>query len=188
MGNEVLEQIIKIKDAVPKKQRILCNYLALNYEKIGVMTVAELAENAGVGSTTVMRLVQLLGFDSYTTFKKALAQESLLKNTTPYRRLRHGISVLGDGERDTFHMAIADGIQVLENLCTPSNISQFEAAIQLMLESDQLYILGMRSSKALALYFEYVAERFYPHIRQLSWKRSLSMTGLQSIRRRRMCF
>ena len=46
MGNEVLEQIIKIKDAVPKKQRILCNYLALNYEKIGVMTVAELAENA----------------------------------------------------------------------------------------------------------------------------------------------
>ena len=28
MGNEVLEQIIKIKDAVPKKQRILCNYLA----------------------------------------------------------------------------------------------------------------------------------------------------------------
>lgn len=37
-----------------------------------------------------------------------------------------------------------------------------------MLESDQLYILGMRSSKALALYFEYVAERFYPHIRQLS--------------------
>ena len=41
MGNEVLEQIIKIKDAVPKKQRILCNYLALNYEKIGVMTVAE---------------------------------------------------------------------------------------------------------------------------------------------------
>ena len=92
MGNEVLEQIIKIKDAVPKKQRILCNYLALNYEKIGVMTVAELAENAGVGSTTVMRLVQLLGFDSYTTFKKALAQESLLKNTTPYRSLRQEFS------------------------------------------------------------------------------------------------
>ena len=152
MGNEVLEQIIKIKDAVPKKQRILCNYLALNYEKIGVMTVAELAENAGVGSTTVMRLVQLLGFDSYTTFKKALAQESLLKNTTPYRSLRQEFSRTSEtASRDTFHMAIADGIQVLENLCTPSNISQFEAAIQLMLESDQLYILGMRSSKALAL-------------------------------------
>ena len=169
MGNEVLEQIIKIKDAVPKKQRILCNYLALNYEKIGGTTGAERAENAGVGSTTVMRLVQLLGFDSYTTFKKALAQESLLKNTTPYRSLRQEFSRTSEtASRDTFHMAIADGIQVLENLCTPSNISQFEAAIQLMLESDQLYILGMRSSKALALYFEYVAERFYPHIRQLS--------------------
>ena len=61
MGNEVLEQIIKIKDAVPKKQRILCNYLALNYEKIGVMTVAGWRKNAGVWEATVMRLVQLLG-------------------------------------------------------------------------------------------------------------------------------
>ena len=55
MGNEVLEQIIKIKDAVPKKQRILCNYLALNYEKIGVMTVAELAEKRGVSMTAPLR-------------------------------------------------------------------------------------------------------------------------------------
>lgn len=103
MGNEVLEQIIKIKDAVPKKQRILCNYLALNYEKIGVMTVAELAENAGVGSTTVMRLVQLLGFDSYTTFKKALAQESLLKNTTPYRSLRQEFSRTSEPRHPPHH-------------------------------------------------------------------------------------
>ena len=169
MDNEVLDQLIKIKDTVPKKQRILCNYLALNYEKIGIMTVAELAANAGVGTTTVMRLVQLLGFESYTTFKKALAKESLLKTTTPYRSLRQEFSrTLETASGDTLHTAIADGIQVLENLCTTSNITQFEKAIQLMLKSEHIYTLGFRSSKALALYFEYVAERFYPHIRQLS--------------------
>ena len=108
MGNEVLEQIIKIKDAVPKKQRILCNYLALNYEKIGVMTVAELAENAGVGSTTVMRLVQLLGFDSYTTFKKALAQESLLKNKTPYRKIAFVKSLNQALKREGFTDVVPD--------------------------------------------------------------------------------
>lgn len=169
MDNEVLDQIIKIKDVVPKKQRILCNYLALNYEKIGVMTVAELAENAGVGSTTVMRLVQLLGYDSYTTFKKELARASLLKNTTPYRSLRQEFSKTEEtASSDTLHTAIADGMHVLENLCTPANITQFEQAIQLLLKSNTIYTLGLRSSKAMALYFEYVAERFYPHIRQLS--------------------
>lgn len=169
MDNEILDRIIKIKDAVPKKQRILCNYLALNYEKIGVMTVAELAENAGVGSTTVMRLVQLLGYDSYTAFKRELAQASLLKNTTPYRSLRQEFSRAAEtASSDTFHTVIADGIQVLENLCTPSNIAQFEQAVQLLLKSHTVYTLGLRSSKALALYFEYVTERFYPHIRQLS--------------------
>lgn len=43
-----------LKDVLPKKQRILCQYLALNYERVGVMTVAELACAAGVGTTTVM--------------------------------------------------------------------------------------------------------------------------------------
>ena len=36
----------------------------MNYEQVGVMTVAELAEAAGVGTTTVMRLVQTLDYPS----------------------------------------------------------------------------------------------------------------------------
>ena len=37
-----------------------------------------------------------------------------------------------------------------------------------MLKSDTIYTIGLRSSKALALYFEYALSCFYPHVRQLS--------------------
>ena len=60
MEKTLLDEIMTLKDVLPKKQRILCQYLALNYERVGVMTVAELARAAGVGTTTVMRLVQTL--------------------------------------------------------------------------------------------------------------------------------
>lgn len=54
MEKTLLDEIMTLKDVLPKKQRILCQYLALNYERVGVMTVAELARAAGVGTTTVM--------------------------------------------------------------------------------------------------------------------------------------
>ena len=92
MSNHLLDRILEIKETLPKKQRILCNYLALNHEQIGVMTVAELAKNAGVGTTTVMRLVQTMGFDSYTTFKRALVNASLVKNSSSYHSLKQGFA------------------------------------------------------------------------------------------------
>ena len=89
-----------LKDVLPKKQRILCQYSALNYERVGVMTVAELARAAGVGTTTVMRLVQTLGYDSFSAFKRTLADVVLLKNTSSYRGRNRALSApRGDREQ-----------------------------------------------------------------------------------------
>ena len=52
MQENIIDEIAKIKDVLPKKQQKLCHYLVMNYEQVGVMTVAELAEAAGVGTTT----------------------------------------------------------------------------------------------------------------------------------------
>lgn len=92
MEKTLLDEIMTLKDVLPKKQRILCQYLALNYERVGVMTVAELARAAGVGTTTVMRLVQTLGYDSFSAFKRTLADVVLLKNTSSYRGRNRALS------------------------------------------------------------------------------------------------
>lgn len=169
MSNAVLENIWQIKDVLPKKQRALCNYLALNYEQIGVMTVAELAKNAGVGNTTVMRLVQTLGFESFSSFKRALVNANLLKNTTSYQSMKQGFSNSPEDESgDSLRRVAEDGALVLESLCSPSNMVQFEKAVKMMLRANTIYTLGLRSSKVLSLYFEYNVERFYPNVRQLS--------------------
>lgn len=46
-----------------------------NYEKIIKMTVAELAENAGVVKSVIVRFCKTLGFDGYVEFKLALSGE-----------------------------------------------------------------------------------------------------------------
>ena len=169
MPNNIIDEILQIKDVLPKKQQKLCNYLVMNYEQVGVMTVAELAQAAEVGTTTVMRLIQTLGRPSYSAFKKELLNSALMRTTTSYRRLKQSFKDSPQKEAEgTFNTVISDGIHVLENLCTPANTKQFETVVQMLLNAEHIYALGLRSSRPLALYFAYSAGSFYPHVSQLS--------------------
>lgn len=169
MAHTILEELLQIKDGLPKKQQKLCQYLLANYEQVGVMTVAELAAAADVGTTTVMRLVQLLGCDSFGMFKKEFLNAALMNTTTSYRSLKETFTSLPETEsRDTLRSVVADGIRVLENLETPANVEQFERSIQMLTSARNIFTLGKRSSRPMALYFESAVNCFYPRVHQLS--------------------
>ena len=168
MAENILDEIVRIKDLLPKKQQKLCTYLALNYKQVGVMTVAELAQAAGVGTTTVMRLVQTLGRPSFSVFKKELLDASLMRTTTSYLSLKETFhnEETEDGN-NLLYRVVNDGMQVLQNLCTTSNTQQFQAISDLLFQADRIFTIGLRSSKALALYCEYSLSTFHPQVIQL---------------------
>jgi len=169
LQENIIDEIAKIKDVLPKKQQKLCHYLVMNYEQVGVMTVAELAQAAEVGTTTVMRLVQTLGCSSFSVFKKELLNSALMHTTTSYRGLKQSFKdpALKDAG-DSFNAVMTDGVCMLENLGTPANREQFERIVQMLLEARRICPLGLRSSKPLALYFEYAVDSFYPHVVQMA--------------------
>lgn len=169
LQENLIDEIAKVKDVLPKKQQKLCHYLVMNYEQVGVMTVAELAQAAEVGTTTVMRLVQTLGFPSFSTFKKDLLNAALMRTTTSYQGLKQSFKdpALKDAG-DSFDAVISDGIYMLETLGTQSNQEQFERVVRMLLDAERICPLGLRSSRPMALYFEYAVNIFYPHVLQLA--------------------
>ena len=169
LTENIIDEIAKIKDVLPKKQQKLCHYLVMNYEQVGVMTVAELAQAAEVGTTTVMRLVQTLGCPSFSAFKKDLLNSALMRTTTSYRGLKQSFkdpALREDG--DSLNAVISDGICMLENLGTPANREQFERIVQMLLGARQICPLGLRSSRPLALYYENALTIFCPRVMQLA--------------------
>lgn len=170
LSANVIDEIIQAKDTLPKKQQKLCNYLIMNSEKVGVMTVAQLAENAGVGTTTVMRLVQTLGRVSFMELRKELLDAALMRTATSYRQLKQNFkNSIGADSGALLHSTANDGIAALENLCTPSNIEQFGKILDLLEGAQRIFLLGLRSSMPLAVYCEDVLCAFYPHVHQLSY-------------------
>ena len=65
-NNDIVAKLIHIQERLPKKQKILCQYMIENYEHIGIMTVKELAEKANVGTTTVLRVTKQLGYNNFS--------------------------------------------------------------------------------------------------------------------------
>ena len=158
MEENILDDILRVKDVLPKKQQKLCNYLVMNYEQVGVMTVAELARAADVGTTTVMRLIQTLGRSSFGEFKKEL-----------YRRMKQSFQqTVQLSQGGTLQSVVTDGLNVLENLCTPANTQQFDKMLDLLENAQRIFILGLRSSRPMAMYCEYALSTFYPCVYQLS--------------------
>lgn len=166
MKTNIIDEMIKIKDGLPKKQKQLCDYIILNYVQAGIMTIAELAQNSGVGTTTVMRLIKTLQYDNYAQFKRDLFNISLMQNTSSHSNIKKRFILDSD---DNYLNSFASRFKNFTyNFITPENVENLDKAVQMMINAKQINILGLRISKIPATYLEHMIDRFYPYVRQLS--------------------
>lgn len=162
-----LNNLINERKSLPKKQKKLCDYLIENYHSVGVLTIAELSEAAGVGTTTVMRLIKSLGYESYSDIKKGIHDASIQNTPSAWWHLQESFKNTVQNE-NTLTQCLEETKTILHQTVTPSLINEFEFAIQLLLKAKKVSILGLRSSKGLAIYFAHLLEEFYPEVQQLS--------------------
>ena len=47
-----------------------CDFILKNFSSLGLATIKELSEQAGVGISTVMRTIKALGYDNYNDFRR----------------------------------------------------------------------------------------------------------------------
>ncbi|MFP3846060.1 MurR/RpiR family transcriptional regulator [Priestia filamentosa] len=162
-----LNKLLNQRESLPKKQKNLCDYLIENYQSVGVLTIAELSEAAKVGTTTVMRLIKNLGYESYSDIKKDIYDASMHSTPSAWWHLQE--SFKNTDQRDhTLKESLKETETILNQTVTSSLVNEFERAIQLLLKAKRVSLLGLRSSKGLAIYIGHLLEEFYPDVQQLS--------------------
>lgn len=163
----IVDIIISKKDFLPKKQRQLCEFLIKNQKAIGILTIADLAEKANVGTTTVVRVMKAIGYDSFNDFKKDFHQFTLDENQSTWWHLQksfHSENPLTNSVNDTW----TEINHVMNETLNKSLIENIEKTVHLILEKASVNILGLRTSKVLAIYLEKMLSEFFPRTRQLS--------------------
>lgn len=166
-GN-MIDNIMTIKGNLPKKQKKICDYIVEHSSSIGLLTVKDLAKAAGTGTTTVIRLMQMLGYENFSEFKRNIHEASEQSSLSTWWHMKKSFLNEDNHSPDTLTQVWNEVLMLLDKTFHSSLAEQFKKTIDLMLKASSINILGLRSSKAPAIYFGYLLEAFYPKIQQLS--------------------
>ncbi len=154
--NHRIEDIYK---SLSKGHKKIADYITNNYEKASFMTAASLGKAVGVSESTVVRFASNIGFDGYPELQKYL-QEMVKSHLTSVQRMDVAASRF-EGD-DMLDNAFAADIEMIK--ATREGISRdaFEKSADAINNAKKIYILGVRSSAALAsfaaFYFRFLYE------------------------------
>ncbi|MEA4849645.1 MAG: MurR/RpiR family transcriptional regulator [Clostridiaceae bacterium] len=169
MSQLKLEGILEKKEQLPRKQRELCEYIVGHIDEVDMLTAKQLADKAGIGDATVFRFLKEYGYASYAEFRAELHRYSVEFTHSSYWQMKAALQKDNPlPKRHALFQTVSDTIDLLGKTLTPKLVSNFDAAVDLMLAAPEVGVLGLRSSKSLALHLQYILMPFFPKIQQFS--------------------
>ena len=144
---------VDIKDKkLSKGHKKLAQYITENYDKAAFMTASKLGEKVGVSESTVVRFATEMGFKGYPELQKEL-QQMIKSKLTAVQRMEVSSTLIG--EQDAIKKVLNGDIELIRDTLEHISAEEFAKAVETINKAKRIYILGVRSSAALAsfLYF-----------------------------------
>ncbi|MBS4539945.1 MurR/RpiR family transcriptional regulator [Clostridium sp. D2Q-11] len=148
-----------------KGQRLIAEYIISNYDKAAFMTASKLGEMVGVSESTVVRFANALGFSGYPELQKSL-QELIKNKLTTVQRL--GMEDFSDKENFIKKVVRADINNMRTTLDNLDN-DTFYNVIDEISNAKRVYVLGLRSSTALAGYLGFYLSLILDNVKVVSF-------------------
>lgn len=164
MQRDLIEKIELMYSSLSKGQKKISKYILEHYDKAAYMTASKLGKEVGVSESTVVRYAIELGFDGYPEFHRAL-QETLGMRLTAVQRMEVADDRISDGKvLESVLTSDAEKIKyTLENI----DKTAFDNAVEALLSAKRIYVIGMRSSSALAEFFSYYLSLVFDDVRRV---------------------
>lgn len=143
-----LMKLIQMKfPRLSKGQKLIADFILKNYDKAAFMTAAKLGDSVGVSESTVVRFAIELGFSGYPKLQKAL-QELIKNKLTSVQRLE--LSNDYASEENVLRGVLKSDIENLRSTLEKISQENFNAVIDEIFKAKTVYIVGLRSSSAIA--------------------------------------
>jgi RpiR family carbohydrate utilization transcriptional regulator len=142
----LLARIRIASTALSRAERQVAEFLLQKPHDALEMSIRVLAQTCDVSEPTVARFAQSLGFDGFKTFKMAFAKS--LATGIPYLHLDVNQA---DHVRDVLPKVFDRTIATLMEARNSANLSNFEAAVNLLARARRIECYGLGYSGALAV-------------------------------------
>ncbi|MBL3593713.1 MAG: MurR/RpiR family transcriptional regulator [Synergistaceae bacterium] len=156
---------IKVRlDRLPSGQQAVARFLLARPREAAFLTAAQLGEQVGVSESTVIRLAAALGFPGFPELRSAL-QETLRDQLSALERLQL-YQTTGEGGnlvQRVLRQDLQRGLSALASL----EDGPIERLAEALCSASAIYLIGLRSARALVAYFGTYLSWFLPEVHYL---------------------
>lgn len=161
-NQDLIARIQASMDQFSKGQKLIARYILNHYDKASFMTAARLGSVVGVSESTVVRFASELGYEGYPQLQKAL-QEQIRTKLTAVQRMEITSDRIGD--QDILTTVLQSDMNKIRLTLEEIDKKDFEKIVEVILNANKIYILGVRSSAALASFLGFYLNLIFDNIR-----------------------
>ncbi len=162
MAADILASIEKQISGFSKGQKRIANYITSSYDKAAFMTASKLGAKVGVSESTVVRFAVELGFDGYPSMQKSL-QDMVRNKLTSVQRI--GVTNDRFGDQDVVSMVLHSDMESIRMTNEALDRTVLNQAVDLILGAKNIYIIGVRSSAAIAMFMNFYFRNILDNVR-----------------------
>lgn len=152
MSNQLTVRIQRKMPEFSKGQRLIANYIEEYYDEVAFMTAAKLGATVGVSESTVVRFATEIGYTGYPQLQRAM-QEMIRSRMTSVQRLE--MTAKSCPKDEILSTVLNRDIEIIRRTIDETSHEMFYQAVNAIVSAKKVYIIGARSSHALASFMAY---------------------------------
>jgi DNA-binding MurR/RpiR family transcriptional regulator len=156
---EVLDDLASELEELTPELRKAASYVLENPNDVGVSSIREIADAAGVKPNTFVRMARSVGFDGYEDFRHPFREAIRSRGTDFPDRARWLQSLAKGGQLGAlFAEMAACAISNIENTFASTDAEAMKAAADAIVKARHTYVLGVGVNNSNARNFSYLAD------------------------------
>ena len=158
-GEGLLKKIKEKNNKLNPTQKKLIKFILDNYMEVGFMSAAKLAVKVNTSQSTVLRLSNALGYEGYGLMQsdiQAMIKRKITSATFIDKIEASGVNMNLKGTEQfesLYIQSINQDIENIRNAKRNTSVSTLVKIVDDILKARNIYILGLRTSSSLALFF-----------------------------------
>jgi len=149
----ILDKIYTEYKTFTPSQQIVAEYLTQHLDEALILKANQLAKAAGVSEATFTRFITRLGYSGFSEFKREIGNFIIQGHSTT-ERLAESAETFGISD-SVFLEILRGDIENIHKITNGISNELFEKAVEKLSSAKSIYLLGLRSSYALAFYLAF---------------------------------
>jgi DNA-binding MurR/RpiR family transcriptional regulator len=144
-----------------KGQKLIAKFIEEHYDKVAFMTASKLGATVGVSESTVVRFATEIGYAGYPELQQAM-QEMIRNKLTSVQRMEVTANRIGNS--DVLDSVFNQDIDIIRRTMEETSHKDFYNSVDAIVAARKIYILGTRSSLALATFLSYYFNLIFENV------------------------